>query len=103
MAVWFGSMFELSMSGSFALHDLCLHPEYVRPLRDELDGLRYAEFEQSAQGLPLLDSFIKESARMSPSDSSTFMNCFSSLCAKTRQYLYGESLSRHLLSLVGSK
>ncbi|KAL9636718.1 MAG: hypothetical protein Q9204_002142 [Flavoplaca sp. TL-2023a] len=55
---------------SFAIHDLCLHPEYVEPLRQELQSSRYSEFEKTGQGLPLLDSFIKESARLTPVESS---------------------------------
>ncbi|KAL9032050.1 MAG: hypothetical protein Q9180_006732, partial [Flavoplaca navasiana] len=54
---------------SFAIHDLCLHPEYVEPLRQELQSSRYSEFEKTGQGLPLLDSFIKESARLTPVES----------------------------------
>jgi hypothetical protein len=52
---------------------LCLHPEYLDPLRKELqDG--FAEFEHTGLGLPLLDSFLKESARLTPVESSM---CFS--------------------------
>ena len=49
----------------YALHDLCLHPEYVAPLREELEA-QYGDFEKTGQGLHLLDSFIKESARLTP-------------------------------------
>ncbi|KAF7926271.1 uncharacterized protein EAE98_006566 [Botrytis deweyae] len=63
MAIWFGSAHALSTTISFAIHDLCLHPEYVDPLREEIEGPGYALFEQTAQGLPL-DSFIKELARL---------------------------------------
>ncbi|TGO61264.1 hypothetical protein BOTNAR_0131g00100 [Botryotinia narcissicola] len=69
MAIWFGSVHALSTTISFAIHDLCLHPEYVDPLREEIEGPGYALFEQTAQGLPLLDSFIKESARLTPVES----------------------------------
>lgn len=47
----------------FAVHDLCLHPEYIVPLRKELESPQWAAFERTGKGLPLLDSFIKESAR----------------------------------------
>lgn len=59
----------LSQTITFTIHDLCIHPEYVEPLRREL-GIQYSEFEFTAQGLPLLDSFIKESARLTPVESS---------------------------------
>lgn len=89
LAIWFGSVHAMStvrrkacialsnrcsksasQTITFAIHDLCLHPEYVGPLRRELESPQYAEFERTAQGLPLLDSFIKESARLTPLESS---------------------------------
>ncbi|KAI2618907.1 cytochrome P450 [Hypoxylon sp. NC1633] len=68
MAIWFGSVHALSTTITFAIEDLCLHPEYVAPLRKEAES-NYAEFERTAEGLPLLDSFIKESARLTPVES----------------------------------
>jgi len=53
----------------YVIHDLCLHPEYIEPLRRELET-SYEEFQRTGQGLPLLDSFIKESARLTPVESS---------------------------------
>lgn len=50
---------------TIALQDPCLHPEYLEPLRQDIDN-HYLDFEHTAQGLPLLDSFIKESARLTP-------------------------------------
>ncbi|RYP11200.1 hypothetical protein DL765_007853 [Monosporascus sp. GIB2] len=50
---------------TFAIHDLCLNPQYLEPLRKELIT-GYEEFERTSTGLPLLDSFIKESARLTP-------------------------------------
>lgn len=55
----------------YVIHDLCLHPEYIEPLRRELEA-SYDEFQRTGQGLPLLDSFIKESARLTPVESSEF-------------------------------
>ncbi|KAL1962096.1 hypothetical protein VTN77DRAFT_563 [Rasamsonia byssochlamydoides] len=69
MAIWFGSVHALSTTITYAIHDLCLHPEYIEPLRMELESAQYAEFERTGQGLPLLDSFIKESARLTPIES----------------------------------
>ncbi|OTA70053.1 cytochrome P450 [Hypoxylon sp. EC38] len=68
MAIWFGSTIV------YVIHDLCLHPEYVEPLRHELE-VSYAEFERTGQGLPLLDSFIKESARLTPVESMSLRRC----------------------------
>ena len=71
MAIWFGSVHAVSTTVTFAIHDLCLHPEYVEPLRAECEA-QYAEFERTGTGLPLLDSFIKESARLTPVESRKF-------------------------------
>ncbi|KAI1346843.1 cytochrome P450 [Xylaria sp. FL0043] len=68
MALWFGSIHALSTTICFAIHDLCLHPEYVDPIRKELQA-NYAEFKRTGHGLPLLDSFLKESARLTPVES----------------------------------
>ena len=51
---------------TFALYDICMHREYVAPLRDELSGPAFQGFERDGQGLPLMDSFLKESARLTP-------------------------------------
>ncbi|KAL2786711.1 cytochrome P450 [Aspergillus keveii] len=68
MAIWFGSVHALTTTITFAIHDLCLHPEYTEPLRAELEA-EYSDFLKTGQGLPLLDSFIKESARLTPVES----------------------------------
>ncbi|KAI1132438.1 cytochrome P450 [Nemania abortiva] len=68
MAIWFGSVHALSTTITFAIHDICVHPEYVGPLRNEANQ-GYAQFERTGVGLPLLDSFIKESARLTPVES----------------------------------
>ncbi|RYP59192.1 hypothetical protein DL769_008649 [Monosporascus sp. CRB-8-3] len=68
MAIWFGSVHALSTTITFAIHDICLYPEYVAPLREELKN-DYDAFERTGKGLGLLDSFIKESARLTPVES----------------------------------
>ncbi|KAI0019487.1 cytochrome P450 [Xylariomycetidae sp. FL0641] len=74
MAIWFGSVHILSTTIVFAIQDLCIHPEYVEPLRRELKT-SYCEFERTGQGLPLLDSFLKESARLTPVESMSTRRC----------------------------
>lgn len=66
MALWFGALHALSMSLTYAAIDLCVHSEFVEPLRAELESPGFATFMETANGLPLLDSFIKESARLTP-------------------------------------
>ncbi|KXX75838.1 Ent-kaurene oxidase [Madurella mycetomatis] len=68
MAIWFGSVHILTTTIVYAVQDLCLHPEYIDPIRRELES-DYAEFERTAKGLPLLDSFLRESARLTPVES----------------------------------
>ena len=53
----------------YALYNLCDHPEYVKKLRKELSESS-GEWWNCLDNLPLLDSFLKESARFHPSDSS---------------------------------
>jgi len=74
MAIWFGSVHILSTTIVYVVQDLCLHPEYIEPLRRELET-SYMEFERTGQGLPLLDSFIKESARLTPVESMSVRRC----------------------------
>ncbi|KAF7506029.1 hypothetical protein GJ744_012276 [Endocarpon pusillum] len=69
IAIWFGSVHGISITITFAIHDLCLHPEYLAPLRKELESEQFEAFKRTGSGLPLLDSFIKESARLSPVES----------------------------------
>ncbi|KAK0653142.1 cytochrome P450 [Cercophora newfieldiana] len=68
MAIWFAALHPISVTIIYALEDLCLHPECIQPIRDEIHA-QYSDFESTTQGLPLLDSFIKESARLSPVES----------------------------------
>lgn len=68
MGIWFGSVHILSTTIVYVIHDLRLHPEYMEPIRKELET-SYQGFERTGQGLPLLDNFIKESARLTPVES----------------------------------
>ncbi|KAK4171000.1 cytochrome P450 [Triangularia setosa] len=69
MAIWFGSVHAVAAVVTFAVEDLCLHPEYIAPLRQEINA-HFEGFKIAGQpsGLPLLDSFIKESARLAPNE-----------------------------------
>ncbi|KAI3324417.1 cytochrome P450 [Xylariaceae sp. AK1471] len=68
LAIWFGACYSLVVTSTFAIQDLGRHPEYVKYLRAELES-QYDEFELTGKGLPLLDSFLKESARQHPVES----------------------------------
>ncbi|GAB1318482.1 Cytochrome P450 monooxygenase AtmP [Madurella fahalii] len=70
MALWFGSVHITSTTTCFAIHDLCLRPEYIEPLRKEIESTGWEAFEKSGgKCFPLLDSFMKESARVTPVES----------------------------------
>ncbi|KAA8566350.1 hypothetical protein EYC84_008933 [Monilinia fructicola] len=69
MAIWYGSLHTLAIATTYALVDLYSHPEYLASLKAEVDGPLFARFETTATGLPELDSFLKESARLSAFES----------------------------------
>ncbi|KAI0490292.1 cytochrome P450 [Xylaria cf. heliscus] len=70
MAIWFSSVHQLAMTVTYVVEDLCLHEEYVDPLRQEIEKqvTESGEFRTDLEGLALLDSFIKESIRHSNVD-----------------------------------
>lgn len=51
---------------TFAMFLLCKHPEYLEPLRAEILRLGEVQFNHQNDELPLLDSFLKETARLDP-------------------------------------
>lgn len=67
LGIWFASVHQPALSLIYALDDLCTYPEYVDLLRKELSTCNV--IEDDLDTLPLLDSFLKESARLHPSDS----------------------------------
>ncbi|KAI4210937.1 MAG: hypothetical protein LQ351_006256 [Letrouitia transgressa] len=56
---------------TYAVADLYSHDEYIEPLRNEVESCSLAKFKDTAGGLPLLDSFLKESARLSTFESTS--------------------------------
>jgi cytochrome P450 len=69
-----------SMAATQALFDLCAHPEYIEPLRQEL--LKVLEREggytkQTLTHVKKLDSFMRESQRLNP-PSLRMISCLSS-------------------------
>ena len=67
LGIWFASVHQPALSLVYALDDLCSYPEYVEHLRLELENS--SSLHSGLDSLPLLDSFLKESARLHPSDS----------------------------------
>ncbi|KAL4919574.1 cytochrome P450 [Aspergillus aurantiobrunneus] len=64
LGIWFASVHQPAMCLFYALDDLTLHPEYVPALREEI-----ASGQHDITSLPLLNGFLKESARLNPTDS----------------------------------
>ena len=67
LGVWFATLHQPALSLTYALEDLCRYPTYIKLLREELMTCEVTE--EKLERLPLLDSFLKESARLHPSDS----------------------------------
>ena len=88
MALWFGSVHQLSMvrfgvgwllsccetdhqASTYAIEDLCVHKDIVELLRNEIEHFRCEKNENgniNIDDLPLLNSFAMESFRTSSSD-----------------------------------
>ena len=67
LGIWFAAVHQPALSLVYALDDLCNNPEYIDLLRDEIHTCDAAQGDINS--LPLLDSFLRESARLHPSDS----------------------------------
>jgi hypothetical protein len=48
---------------TYVLFDLCIHPEYLKPLRQEIQD-NWTEDGLVSADMPLLDSFIKTSTQL---------------------------------------
>ncbi|KAH6644885.1 cytochrome P450 [Boeremia exigua] len=68
MALWFGAVHTMAMVTTFAIRDASMNPEYLDVLRSELESPAYEQWEATGAGMPFLDSFLKESARLNPLD-----------------------------------
>lgn len=64
---------------SFAMYNLCKHPEYLKPLRDGNLKSGGVLFNHQNNELPLLNSFMKETARMNPITICTIPFCPSTI------------------------
>ncbi|KAI4116607.1 MAG: hypothetical protein LQ345_003013 [Seirophora villosa] len=68
MGLMFGGAHQLPMLLSFAMYNLCKHPEYIEPLTKEIVATRNDSSSSGyeAHDMPLMDSFLKETARLNP-------------------------------------
>ena len=67
LGIWFASVHQPALSLVYALEDLCTHSEYRQLLRAEIQACY--DNGRDLDDCALLDSFLKESARLHPSDS----------------------------------
>ncbi|KAI4213103.1 MAG: hypothetical protein LQ351_004257 [Letrouitia transgressa] len=65
------SAHQFPMILSYIIFNLCIHPEYIERLRQESGSFQNSGDHEAIDNMPLLDSFIKESARLNPLDSLT--------------------------------
>jgi cytochrome P450 len=49
------------------IYRMCMHPEYLAKLRDEALEVRNSPLNAVSHDMPYMDSFIRETARLSPS------------------------------------
>jgi cytochrome P450 len=73
LSISFAAIHTTTMGGSNALFDLAAHPQYIKPLREEIESViaeeGYADgrlLKTSMPKLRKLDSFIRESQRINP-------------------------------------
>lgn len=66
LGLLFASAFQVPMIAQFVIYRLCMHPEYVDQLRNEAEAFDDSTFDKKNEDMPYLDSFIKETSRLSP-------------------------------------
>ncbi|KAL8716976.1 MAG: hypothetical protein Q9225_005737 [Loekoesia sp. 1 TL-2023] len=68
MGLMFGGAHQMPMLLAFTLYNLCKHPEYLDPLIKEIEAMEQAhpDGRKNYDALPLMDSFLRETARMNP-------------------------------------
>ncbi|KAG9237433.1 cytochrome P450 [Amylocarpus encephaloides] len=66
LAYVFGGAYQMPILLTFSLYNLCKHPEYLEQLREEIARSNGVHFNHENDEMPLLDSFLKETARMNP-------------------------------------
>jgi len=66
LGLLFASAFQVPMIAQFVIHRLCMHSEYREQLRKEAMECEISAFGAKNEEMPYLDSFIKETSRLSP-------------------------------------
>ncbi|KAF1936520.1 cytochrome P450 [Clathrospora elynae] len=66
LGLLFASAFQVPMIAQFVIYRLCMHPGYREKLRGEAVECESSTFGAKNEEMPYLDSFIKETSRLSP-------------------------------------
>ncbi|EEQ32771.1 conserved hypothetical protein [Microsporum canis CBS 113480] len=66
LGLLFASAFQVPMVVQFCIHRLCKHQEYSNKLREEAQECENLSFGSMNREMPYLDSFMKETSRLSP-------------------------------------
>ncbi|KAL6714316.1 hypothetical protein ACLMJK_007739 [Lecanora helva] len=66
LGLLFASAFQVPVIAQFCIYNICKHPQYLERLRLEASKYRGVAFGSLNQEMPYLDSFVKETARLSP-------------------------------------
>lgn len=66
LGLLFASAFQVPMIAQFCIYNLCKHPESNEQLRAEAEECKDMAFGSLNEEMPYLDSFLKETARLSP-------------------------------------
>jgi cytochrome P450 len=67
-----------------SLYNLATYPEYVQPLREEIEAVIQEQgwSKASITKMTKLDSFVKETMRLSPISACTYLICHHYICSK---------------------
>ena len=70
-----------SQTVTHSLYNLATHPEYVQPLREEIEAVIQEQgwSKASVANMTKLDSFVKETMRLSPIAACTYLIWYSHL------------------------
>ncbi|KAL8993146.1 MAG: hypothetical protein Q9169_006567 [Polycauliona sp. 2 TL-2023] len=69
ISVFFASAHQLPVLLMFSIFRLCQFPEHTKPLIDEVETMSKLPTSEHYKSLPLLESFLRETARYDPLDS----------------------------------
>ncbi|MCJ1398261.1 hypothetical protein MMC11_001458 [Xylographa trunciseda] len=67
-SLWRSAIHSVPLTLTHAVNSLCENPEYIQPLRDEIENQPITD-HNILENLPLLNSFLKETLRTRPLDS----------------------------------